>query len=251
MAKIKIIFSSLIILLSLFLVSMTNAQVSEYPQITDQWCDAINRCPSGLECYSFPGIGLRCAQPSPCSYFNCPQETQCVIAESYPGQVMCQCVGPECPVVSNAEEPASYDLQTQTVIHTVDQNEQPVSHDISLWKTTPGNKGILETTSASAEYSNELTVKESKLFMKTSVNEKLINIMPEDAIAVSETPNTESIKKIELKEESQKPVYSVKGTKQARILFIFPVRLEVETKVSAETGRVVSVKKPWWSFLAW
>lgn len=251
MIKNKIIFSVLPVSLGLFLVSMSNAQVSEYPQITEQFCDAINPCPEGLECFSFPGIGLRCTQPNPCSYFKCPQGTQCGIAESYPGQVMCSCVGPECPATSEDEQTVSYDLLTQTVIHTIDQNEQPVSHDISLWKTTPGNKGILETTFASVECSNELIVEESKLFMKTSVGKEPINVMPEDAIAVSETPNIESIKKIELKEESQKSVYSVKGIKQARILFIFPVSLEIETKVNAETGKIISVKKPWWSFLAW
>ncbi|HBE89668.1 MAG: hypothetical protein A3G57_03990 [Candidatus Andersenbacteria bacterium RIFCSPLOWO2_12_FULL_45_8] len=249
MIKNKIIFSALPVLLGLLLTSMTKAQLSEYPQITDQWCDAMNRCPSGLECYSFPGIGLRCAQPNPCSYFNCLQGTQCGIAESYPGQIMCQCVGPECPAVSNAEEPVSYDLQTQTVIYTVGQSEQPVSHDISLWKTTPGNKGILETIFASVEYSNELTVKESKLFMKTPVGEKPINVMPEDAIAVSETPNTELIKKIELKEEAQKPIYSVEGIKRAKLFFIISVSMQIETKISAEFGSIVSIKKPWWSFL--
>ncbi len=251
MIKNKIIFSILLVLLGLFLVSMTNAQVSEYPQITEQFCDAINRCAEGLECFRFPGIGLRCAQLNPCSYFKCPQKTQCGIAESYPCQVMCSCVGSECPATSENEQTVLYDVLTQTVIKTADQNEQPVSHNISLWKTTPGNKGILETTFASVEYSNELIVEESKLFMETSAGKEPINIIPEDAIAVSETPNTESIKNIELKEESEKPVYSIKGIKRARILFLFPVSFEIETKVSAETGQVISVKKPWWSFLAW
>ncbi len=247
----KIIFAILPVLLGLVLINMANARVSEYPQITEQFCDAINPCPEGLECFSFPGIGLRCAQPNPCSYFQCPQRTQCGIAASYPGQVMCSCVGPECPAVSEGEQAVSYDLLTQNVIHTIDQNEQPVSHDISLWKTTPGNKGILETTFVSVEYSNELIVKESKLFMKTSVGEKPINVMPEDAIAVSETPDIKSIRKIELKEEAQKPVYSMEGIKRARLFFLFPVSLKIEIKVSAGTGQVISAKKPWWSFLTW
>lgn len=137
-----------------------------------------------------------------------------------------------------------------TQVQTMDQNEQPVSHEISL-QATSENRGVLETNFTSVEYFNDLIIKESKLLMKTSVGEKPINVMPEDAIAVSKTPNIESIKKIELKEESQKPVYFIKGIRRARILFIFPVSFEVETKVSAETGKVISVKKPWWSFLAW
>lgn len=240
-----------LILLSVFLVPIVNAQISEYPQITDQWCDAMNPCPEGLECFSFSGIGLRCAQPNPCSYFDCPENTQCGVAESYPAQVMCQCVGPECPATSGDEDTVSYDLLTQTVIHVIKPDEQTVSHNISLWKTTDENRGILETTAAQSEYSNELVVENSKLLMKTSAGKKQINVLPEEAIGVSETPSKEVVKKIELKEESQKPIYSVKGIKQARLLFLIPVSMEVETKVDAEIGNVISVNKPWWSFLAW
>lgn len=226
-----------------------DCEVSQYSQITEQWCDAKNPCPQGLECYSFPGLGLRCVQPNPCSYFKCPKGTQCGIAESYPGQVMCSCVGPACPASSEDEQTVSYDLLTQTMIQTVNKEGQSISREASLWKASSGNKGILETISASVECSNELIVEESKLFMKTSVGKVVINVMPEEAIAVSETPK--SVRKIELKEESEKPVYSVEGIKKKRILFIFPVNLEIETKISAKTGKVIGVKKPWWSFLAW
>lgn len=234
-----------LILCSLFVIPIASANISE------ETCSIENPCGEGLECFSFPGIGLRCAQPNPCSHYNCPEGTQCFLAESYPPQIICSCVGPECPATSGDEDTVSYDLSTQTVIHTIDQNEQTVSHNISIWKATPGNKGILETDVGSAECPNELVVEESKLFMKTSVGKKPINFLPEDVIGISETPTKEAVKKIELKEESQKPLYSVKGIKQARILFIIPVSMEIETKISAETGDVISVNKPWWSLLAW
>ena len=249
MKKNKIIFAILPVLLGLAAVNIANAQNNKYPQITDQSCDAVNACPAGLECFNFPGIGLRCAQTNPCSYFECPKEAQCLIGESYPESVMCSCVGAGCPASSEGEKTVSYNLVTQTVIQTTDENAQPVSHDISLWQMTPENKGILETTFASVEYTNELIVKESKLFMKTSVGEKPINAMPEDAI--SKASDIESVQKTELKEEAGKPIYSIKGVKRAKIFFLFPVSLEIETKVGAETGQVISVKKPWWSFLAW
>jgi hypothetical protein len=66
-----------------------SCELLQYPQITEKPCDAINPCPEGLECFSFPSIGLRCAQPNPCTYFKCPEGTQCTIAESFPGQVKC------------------------------------------------------------------------------------------------------------------------------------------------------------------
>ncbi|NIO22677.1 MAG: hypothetical protein GTN38_01465 [Candidatus Aenigmarchaeota archaeon] len=234
-----------LIMCTLFTIPTAAAYISE------ETCDAANPCEEGMECFSFPGIGLKCAQPYPCSYYKCPEGTRCAVAESYPPQVICSCTGPECSATGGDEDTVSYDLLTQTVIHTIDQNEQTVSHDISIWKSTPGNRGILETDFASVELSNELVVEESKLFMKTSVGKKPVNLLPEDVIGISETPTKEAVEKIELKEESQKPVYSVKGTKQARILFIIPVSMEVETNIDAETGDVISVNKPWWSFLAW
>jgi len=252
MMKNKTLFETIIVLLGLFLANIASAQVSEYPQITDQWCDAVNPCLEGLECFSFPGIGLRCAQSNPCSYFACPEGTQCSVAESYPGQVMCFCVGPECPATSGDKDTVFYDILTQTVVHTINPDGQIVSHNISLWKTTDENGGILETPTTSTEYRGKIVVKQSKLFMDTPAGEKPIDILPEYAISkakgVAETPE---IKKVELKVEAEKPVYSVKGIKQARLLFIIPVSMEIETKVDAETRDVISVNKPWWSSLAW
>jgi len=250
--KDKIIFGTAIILLSLFLVNLANAQISEYPQITEQWCDATNPCPEELECYRFPDIGLRCAQKNPCSYYECPSRTQCGILEMYPGIVTCSCFGPECPATSGDEDTVSYDSLTQTVVYTIGPDEQTVSHNISLWKTTDENRGILETPTTSIGYHGKIVVKQSKLFMNTPTGEKPINILPEDAIneakGIAETPE---IKKVELKVESGKPIYSVKGIKQEKLFFIIPVSMEIETKIDAETRDVISINKPWWDFLSW
>jgi len=233
----------LIVLSQLFLPNIANAQVSE------QRCDARTACPEGLECIGFPYQGLRCAEPNPCSYFKCPTGTQCTTVESYPSGVVCICIGPECPATSRDEETVEYNLSAQTVIRIAKENET-ISHDVSLWRTVSENRGILETTLASAAYSGELIIEDSKLFMKTSIGKSPINILPEDAVGISETPNIETVKKIELKEESQKPIYSIMGTKQTKILFIIPVSMEVETKINAETSDVISINRPWWSFLA-
>ncbi len=238
-----------LISLNLFVIPILIIQAVEYPQITDKFCDAINGCPNGFECYSFPGIGLRCAQPNPCDYFKCPEETKCAIAESYPERVICgggRCEGEEC------ESVISYDLSTknETIIHIEKSNNQNVSQNITLWKATSGNKGVLETAIASAVYSNELTIENAKLFMETSGGKKQINVLPEDAIIISETPNKEFVDKIELKEESQKPIYSVRGIKKVKILFIIPLSMNIETKIDAQTGDKISVNKSWWAFLA-
>ncbi|MBU1051028.1 MAG: hypothetical protein KJ718_00535 [Nanoarchaeota archaeon] len=83
--------------------------------------------------------------------------------------------------------------------------------------------------------------------MQTSTGTKEIKVMPEE---ISEILGTSTIEITELKEESEKAVYSVTGTKKARIVAIFPVDMKIQAKVSAETGEIPSIEKPWWSFLA-
>ncbi len=45
-------------------------------------------------------------------------------------------------------------------------------------------------------------------------------------------------------------LYEAKAKKQGRFLGLFKVRGEVSAEIDAETGEVVSIKKPWWAFLA-
>lgn len=116
-------------------------------------------------------------------------------------------------------------------------------------RIAPTLKGTLQTPSVSAEYEGDLSVSGSKLVMNTSAGQKQINYMPGDAVRISETPNLESAK-VELKEKSGRPIYSVTGIKQSKLLFIIPISMEVNTEVDAGTGSIISVSKPWWSFLA-
>ena len=81
-----------------------------HSQITEQSCDAYKSCPEKLECFSFPGIGTRCAKQNPCSYYKCSSNTQCVIAESYPSKVMCHCTGEGCSSGSDNTNTVSHSL---------------------------------------------------------------------------------------------------------------------------------------------
>jgi uncharacterized membrane protein YkoI len=92
-------------------------------------------------------------------------------------------------------------------------------------------------------------MEENTLYIEASTGRIVINILPEEAS--SKATEIETVKEMELKQEDEKPIYLIKGEKFSRILAIFPVKLKIETKVSAETGEVLSVEKPWWSFLAW
>ena len=43
--------------------------------------------------------------------------------------------------------------------------------------------------------------------------------------------------------------YEVRGRKRAKILFLIPASMEIEFFINAETGDIISEKKPWWAFL--
>lgn len=110
------------------------------------------------------------------------------------------------------------------------------------------DEGILQVGSASADYTGKVEVRESKIMMNTSAGERQILVMPADAIRISGIAGNASMT-VELKEKSSKAVYSVTGARQARLFFIIPVSMEISADVDAETGNVISVSKPWWSFL--
>lgn len=74
----------------------------------------------------------------------------------------------------------------------------------------------------------------------------MTRLISETNILISEGRDREIVK-IELTEKSQKPVYSVKATKKVRLLYIFRVSMDVEKEIDAETGEVLSEKKPWWN----
>lgn len=44
--------------------------------------------------------------------------------------------------------------------------------------------------------------------------------------------------------------YDYEGEKNAKLFFLFSVKVPVIAKVDAETGEIIKVKSPWWAFLA-
>ena len=49
--------------------------------------------------------------------------------------------------------------------------------------------------------------------------------------------------------EQSRAVYRINEKRQARLLGLFPVELDIESSVDAESGELVSSRRSWWSFL--
>lgn len=121
------------------------------------------------------------------------------------------------------------------------------ANQISIGKTFSGAVSIKQEN-VEAISIQKLNVIDSKVYLETSSGVKEIKILPKEASL--EASEITTVQEIELKEESAKPVYSISGIKKTKLFFLIPVNVKIETKISAETGHVISTKKPWWSFFA-
>ncbi|MFA4834257.1 MAG: PepSY domain-containing protein [Patescibacteria group bacterium] len=207
--------------------------------------------------------GCRCAG----DVVNCPVKPVCQSPCTVSGNT-CSCPIPETnkttPLCKTGNEPWCSDVEeTETKIckegcvckgdittcPTAEAQEiqTPIGSNqktVSIEKKQ-GSLSIKEGK-ATAITQEKLTIQDDNLYLGTSAGKKEIKISPEEA---STKATLTKVSAIELIEESQAPIYSVKGTKQAKLFLLIPVSIQIETKVSAESGEVISVKKPWWSFL--
>ena len=139
-------------------------------------------------------------------------------------------------------------------------------------RQTSKNKIQLRIRNISSDVSSDLNLTQEQEQNKTRLRARLSNgkhaeikIMPDKA---SETAlkrlrlracNKSNNCSIELKEvalESQgnqlnkTAAYEIRAQKQARILGLFKTKMNVQAQIDAESGEVISEKKPWWAFLA-
>jgi len=132
----------------------------------------------------------------------------------------------------------------------IEREEEAIS--ISIEGSTD-NGTVLNTKSSKVKTSEKLIVQNSKLYMEINKEKKSeIKVLPEEASSKAvEATGAEQTNEMELKQEQEKPVYSVRVTKRVRLFSFIPLAMNIETKVDAETGDVFSIKKPWWSFFVW
>lgn len=139
---------------------------------------------------------------------------------------------------------SSFSQMATNVYFEDDKQEMRISVDKAK------QKSLLEIGGEMINTQKAIEIKDSKLYMETAAGTKEIMISPNDIYAKGREMTT-SIEEVKLTEESQNPVYSIRGTKQAKLFFFLPVTLNLEMGVSAESGEVLSTHKPWWSFLTW
>lgn len=241
----------------------------QYSPHAPGWCESgviIYQTTKENECPQPP----TCTSPTQGGTTTTPVRT----TQTRPGTVSCQkgCVCNE-EVMICTKEGEIFDLiittpgwsEDEVSDYKYDKGEDPSqgptgqadlgSTSVSISMTKQGDIIKIKSGEVEAVTSEEVSVIKSKLIMKTSngINSE-IKIMPKTA---SETAIAKLGKlnfTIELKETGKgdniKPIYELKAKKQGKILGIFKVEGEVSTQIDAETGDIISTKKPWWAFLA-
>ncbi len=104
---------------------------------------------------------------------------------------------------------------------------------------------VLNSNGVVANTSLPLELNTTGIYVKIGDTKKELKVLP-DMLSKTKTAN---IKRIELKNIEQEPVYEVKALREGRVLGLFPVSMDIEMRVNANNGETELTKKPWWSVL--
>lgn len=174
-------------------------------------------------------------------YFECKCQNNICTADS--GET---CPVPNCPNAHKTGESNGCSVYTCPEVNPEETKQ--------ITKTE--NNKIIEIDGEQVETSLKVVEdsdsKETKLQLSNGRNAE-IKIMPETASEKAIERLGDLGFTIELKEvgkgDETKPVYELTGKKQGKFLGIFKIQARIQAQVDAETGEIIRIKKPWWSFL--
>ncbi len=112
-----------------------------------------------------------------------------------------------------------------------------------------GDKVHIKEGNAEVETNETINVQTGNFSVLTDNGSIVIRTTPEELISEKELKN-QTIQNIKLKAEENKVLYQVNGVKPARLLFLIPVSINIQTDIDATSGNVENIKSPWWSALA-
>lgn len=148
--------------------------------------------------------------------------------------------------------------EEKTAVTSIRVRERSDAHEVEI---KAGKDGMeLEQRSVRAKTTVPISIGEhNELMVKTQAGEKEVGVLPDAAVqklleqgifsktqtAVG-TGETQTKQEVTLTEKNGMVEYTVKGQKEEKFLGLFPVTAQVEARISAETGAVTSVSRPWY-----
>jgi len=101
-----------------------------------------------------------------------------------------------------------------------------------------------ETTTKTKE---PISIEGNDLKIQTPEGKMTINVLPDVITKTVIQKEPQKLNDISLKVVDKQPIYETTGLKEEKILNLIPIRMPIKTKVSAQTGEVLGVEKPWWA----
>ena len=108
------------------------------------------------------------------------------------------------------------------------------------------------------EPGDNVTISVEGVVVKSLIQLRVKNNTIEDAETnetINETPEViktrirEQVKEMKLERKQGIPAYVVSAVKQGRLLGIIPVNINVNYEIAATNGTMLTINRPWWSFL--
>jgi len=224
-----------------------------------------NLCGDGI-CQEIVCMAIGC--PCPETLQNCPQDCKVeglpaslkpVPVISLPAETKLE-ISPlrKVPVAIN-ENPVEFKgIEVPTAISVevkgipvsplVEKVSPVVNMTIEIDKETKVAK--IESEGVKAITAETLKVEEKTLKVETPKGDVQVNVLPSIATQVAISKSPQEIKEVELKVVNEKPVYEIEGKKVGKLLWVFPIEISIQTQIDATEGKILQIKKPWWSFLA-
>ena len=218
----------------------------------DLYCPT-DRCPEGCVC-SDDTVTCTSIGPSPVSG-ECPVGCVC---DDEGNSVMCRLMrntassSGDTLRVREGENSISVEGYNGTLTRaklTVSFGDK--DEEVQIERPSTGPSAVVRSGGSAVSVNAEIAVRDQKLFMATSSGEAEVRVSPERVAERVRQATMTRVTEMALAEDASGLQYTVRGEKDANILGMIPVKMDVSAKVSADNGEVVSSEGPWWSFLAW
>jgi len=95
----------------------------------------------------------------------------------------------------------------------------------------------------------EIEIEEGKLFIKTESSKKQIKVLPSTARDIAQEKGIKEFQQIRLHFKGHRPAYVLDASETGNLLAFIPVKIPVKAIIDAENGEIVTIEKPFWSFL--
>ena len=118
-------------------------------------------------------------------------------------------------------------------------------HEVKLEKTK--EKILLESNGIQAETKEKIEINSKGITIEKNGSRTELKVLPDKAKEkvsgiIDEIETTELVFEETL-------FYKTKGTKKGKLFYFIPVQMKITTEISAESGEMKKIEKPWWSFL--